>query len=840
MEQMRLFRVGMRERLRKPTLLANGMVAALSLCALAGGSSALAQNAAQRAALAQLGRGHANAVPYGGGSGVEAISVPLDQPGGVAFDATGDLYIADTGNHVVREVNLLGVITTVAGTGGQGFSGDGGAATSALLDSPAGVAVDSTGNIYIADTNNNRIREVSGGVIATIAGTGAAGFAGDGGAATSAQLDHPLGVAVDSNGNVYIADTGNSRIREIAGGSIATVAGNGQQIFSGDGGPATAAGIDSPGGVAVDAAFNFYFGDTNNQRVRMVTFSTGIISTLAGTGVNGFNGDGAATLSELSSPRGVAVGAPGTIYVADTGNDRIRSIGSGHLTTVAGTGAQGFTGDNGSSASASLDSPRGVASAGTTVAFADTGNDRVRAVNSQVVDTVAGLAPPHTESLSISGSLSVVYGTGTLTATFSNGSNTASGSVKFYDGEDSNPALVGTVPLTANAATISTSLFSAGTHYIVASYAGDANNPATTSGVFIYVVTPVQLTAVASSYSILYGQAVPTLSGTLTGVLAQDSGNVTANFSSAATMTAAPGSYPIAVTLTGSAAGNYTVVLGSGSGSVTISQAPTKATIASSSLTPIFGTPLTLTATIASTTSGTPGGTVNFYEGSTLLNSTPVAVSGGQASFAISTLLVGSQTIYAVYSGNVDFIGSTSSTISEDVLSPDFSITSSPSTQAVLPSQSVNYTITLTPVNPTFVYPLTLSATGLPSGVTATFTPASIATGAGVSTSVLTLAANGQAGVQKGSKPFAGMASSTALALLLLPLFFGRRGRKAAARFSRSARMLLALLALAAVGAVTSCGGGGFFSHSVESYTVTVTAVSGPDTHTTTVTLTVQ
>ena len=230
MEQMRLFRVGMRERLRKPTLLANGMVAALSLCALAGGSSALAQNAAQRAALAQLGRGHANAVPYGGGSGVEAISVPLDQPGGVAFDATGDLYIADTGNHVVREVNLLGVITTVAGTGGQGFSGDGGAATSALLDSPAGVAVDSTGNIYIADTNNNRIREVSGGVIATIAGTGAAGFAGDGGAATSAQLDHPLGVAVDSNGNVYIADTGNSRIREIAGGSIATVAGNGQQI----------------------------------------------------------------------------------------------------------------------------------------------------------------------------------------------------------------------------------------------------------------------------------------------------------------------------------------------------------------------------------------------------------------------------------------------------------------------------------------------------------------------------------------------------------------------------------------------------------------------------------
>jgi sugar lactone lactonase YvrE len=259
-----------------------------------GAPGAYAQNAAQQAALAQMSRARSNVHSYTS-SGVEATNVALDQPGGLAFDTAGNLYIADTDNNIIREVNLAGVISTVAGGREQGFGGDGGLATAALLDSPVGVAVDSAGNIYIGDTHNNRVREVlaSSGNIVTIAGTGVAGFSGDGGAATAALLNLPTAVAVDSNGNVYIADTNNNRIREIGGTTINTVAGNGQQVYSGDGGPATAAGLDSPDGVAVDAAFNIYIGDTHNQRVRLVTFTTGIITTLAGTGVKGIGEAGA-------------------------------------------------------------------------------------------------------------------------------------------------------------------------------------------------------------------------------------------------------------------------------------------------------------------------------------------------------------------------------------------------------------------------------------------------------------------------------------------------------------------------------------------------------------------
>jgi hypothetical protein len=758
----------------------------------------------------------------------------------LAFDTAGNLYIADTDNNLIREVNVDGLISAVAGTGAQGFGGDGGSATSALLDSPAGVAVDSSGNIYIADTNNNRIREVSGGVIATIAGTGVSGFSGDGGAATSATLSSPGVIAVDSNGNVYFSDAGNNRIREISGTTINTVVGNGTQGYSGDGGQATAASLDTPGGLAVDAAFNIYIGDTHNNRVRMVTFATGVIGTIAGTGVKGFNGDGPALTTQLAWPNGVAVDGSGNVYFADTLNNRIREIQGGNVITVSGNGMEGFSGDTGASDSASLDTPLAVAVFGSAVAFADTQNDRVREISSQTVDTIAGLAPAHTESLVIGSATSVVYGTGSLTATFSNGSNTATGQVTFYDGLGANPAVIGTATLSSNSATISTSLLSAGVHDIVAYFAGDSKDPALASGVYGFVVTPVQLTAVAAPVNLLYGQSIPTLTGTLTGVLAQDAGNVTAFFTSAATVTSNPGAYPIAVSLAGSAAGNYTVALGSGSGSVTISQAPTTTTLTASNGTPISGTSVTLTATVASTTSGTPGGTVNFFSGTTLLNSTPVALSGGVAAFATSPTAVGAEGVTAVYSGNVDFIASSSSVLTVSVLSPDFTIAASPGVQAVLPGQSVNFTVTLTPLNPTFVYPVSLSASGLPPGVTATFTPASIATGASVSTSTMTLGASAQAGLQKAPRPLSGIPPYSALALLMLPLLFGKRARKVAARFSRTGKMLIALLALAAAGAVTGCGGGGFFSHATNSYTVTITAVSGPETHTAVVTLTVQ
>jgi sugar lactone lactonase YvrE len=787
-----------------------------------------------------MGLGHSSArpdyIPPVGA--IEASNYSLYLPVGLAFDAAGDLFIADSGDNVILEVNVDGMVSAVAGTGAQGFGGDGGAATGALLDSPTGVAVDAAGNIYIADTHNNRIRKVSGGVITTIAGTGAANFSGDGAAAAAATLSSPTAIAVDSNNNIYIADTNNHRIREISGTTINTVAGNGSQNYSGDGSLATAAGLDSPSGAAVDAAFNIYIGDTHNQRVRMVTFATGKISTIAGTSVKGFNGDGLATTAELALPSGVAVGANGIVYVADSGNHRIRAISGGQITTIAGNGGEGYTGDSGASTNAQLDTPRAVSVQGSTVVFSDTLNHVVREVSGGGLNTIVGSPTNTGESLALSGATSNVYGTGTLTATFAKGSNIATGQVSLYDGLGASPTLVGTKPLSANTATFNTSLLSAGIHYLAATYAGDGNNPATTSGVFVLAVTPVQLTAVANPVALLYGQGIPALTGTLNGVLAQDTGKVTANFSTMATITSAPAIYPITVNLSGTAAINYTVVTGPLSGSVHIAQAPSGASLSTSSPTPILGASVTMTATISSTTSGTPTGTVNFYDGAMLLNATPVALSGGVAQLVLTTLPLGSQSLTAVYSGDTNFLTSTSTAVPENVITPDFNITSPTPAQTVLPNGSVNYTITLTPMNPAFVYPVTYSVTStLPTGVTASFNPTSINAGAGVSSTMLTLTTNAQARLDEHIHSIGGAAAPMALALLMLPVAFSRRAHKIARQLSRSGKAFLALMMLAGLCALAGCGGGGFFSHPTEYSTVTVTAVCGPNTHATNVTL---
>jgi uncharacterized protein (TIGR03437 family) len=259
------------------------------------------------------------------GDPVPAASASLYSPAGVAADSAGNLYIADSGNYRVRKVSG-GVITTVAGSGGPGYPlvGDNGPAVHAQLN-PVGVAVDSGGNLYIADVGNDRIRKVSNGVITTVAGTGATGFSGDDGPATSAHLDEPWGVAVDATGNLYIADTDNSCIRKVSNRVITTVAGTGTQGFSGDNGPATNAQLNSPWGVAVDPAGNLYVADRNNNRIRKV--SGGVITTVAGNGMLGFSGDdGPATSAETYGPTGVAVDSAANVYVAEVGSNRIRIL----------------------------------------------------------------------------------------------------------------------------------------------------------------------------------------------------------------------------------------------------------------------------------------------------------------------------------------------------------------------------------------------------------------------------------------------------------------------------------------------------------------------------------
>jgi trimeric autotransporter adhesin len=327
------------------------------------------------------------------GDGGPAAAAQLNDPRGVAVDGAGNLFIADYRNSRIRKVSPDGIIATVAGGGGCCFAGDGGPATSAHVSFPVGVAVDGAGNVFIADTGNQRIRRVSpDGIITTLAGDGTEGFSGDGGPATSAALSYPNAVAVDSERNLFIADFGNHRIRRISpDGIITTVAGNGTRGFSGDGGPATSAPL-SAFSLATDSESNLFIVDDN--RIRKISPS-GIINTVAGTSTGGFSGDGGPATSASLSPGSVAADAEGNLFIADVGNKRIRKVSaSGVIGTVAGNGAPGvyFYGDGGPATAARLYLPTAVALDGTGNLFiTDFANGRIRKVSPDgVITTVAG------------------------------------------------------------------------------------------------------------------------------------------------------------------------------------------------------------------------------------------------------------------------------------------------------------------------------------------------------------------------------------------------------------------------------------------------------------------
>ncbi len=794
------------------------------------------------------------AAGYSGNNGA-ATSATFASPSAVAYDSKGDLFIADTNNNVIREVSVSGVVTTIAGNGAQGFSGDGGAATRAELNAPTGIAIDSSGNLYIADSQNNRIREVSNGIITTVAGNGTAGYSGDGGAATSAELDMPMAVAVDGAGNLYIADTDNQRIREVANGVINTIAGNGQQGFSGDGGPATSAELDTPTGVAVDAAGNIYIADSHNNRIREV--SNAVIHTVAGSGPvtfsGGYSGDGgSATAAQLAKPTGVAIDSAGDIYIADTNNDRLREVGNGTISTVAGDGVQGYSGDGGAATAAQLNTPRDVAvnTTGDAV-IADTQNQRVRDVNLPTLTYAS-------QGVGIAGSPQYVTiansGAGTLTVqtlSITSGFATAAGG-------------------TCSALPISLTAGQSCTQAIV--FQPTSAGP--TQGSLLVGGSGVVPQTILLSGTATQSAALPQLTSSLNPSAFGNSVTFTATVGAGSaptptgTITFHDGSTPLqTVTMSGGSATYTYALLSVGAHSITaaysgdsaweagtsavltqtVNQTTPSISLNSSASAVLLDNSITFTAIVASA-SGTPTGVVTFLDGTTSIGSAPL--NAGQATVTVSTLAAGAHSITAVYGGSTDFTSVTSTAVSEQV--DNFSLNfaaGSMTSVSVAPGGTATYKLVFSPVGAaTFPETIHLSATGLPAGAVATFSPATIAAGAGTTTVTLTIQTTNTTATLYLSAPPAGQ-NPLYFGLVLLPFADIRRNQntrhKTTARRPQPRRrrlfLLVASLAFAALVGITGCGANnGFFSHPSQNYTITITGTAGALSHSATVQLNIK
>ncbi|QMV19926.1 GNAT family N-acetyltransferase [Granulicella sp. 5B5] len=696
-------------------------------------------------------------VGYSGDSG-PAASATLASPSAVAYDAQGNLFIADTSNHVIREVaKSNGAITTVAGNGIAGFSGDGGAAISAQLDTPTGIAVDTSGNLYIADSHNQRIREVSGGTITTVAGNGTAGFSGDGSAATSAELDLPSSVAVDASGSLYIADTDNQRIRKVSGGTITTLAGTGEQNYAGDGGAATSATLDTPTGIAVDSAGNVYIADRHNQRIREV--SGGTIATLAGSGpvtfAGGYAGDGAnATAASLSKPTGVSVDAAGNVYIADTNNQRVREVTAGTIATVEGDGQQGFDADGNAATATALNEPTDTATdAAGNLAIADSLNDRIR----------------------MGGEPALAFGSSSV------GLTTAAQSITLGN--------TGSGPLTVAAPTLS--------------------GPFTLAPGGTCSDAPITLAAGASCTQDIAFR--PTAAGAASGSIALSGSGVVTQM----------------VLLTGTGV-----------------QATTDVTLISSMAALFVNEPITFTATVAPTVgTAVPNGTVTFYANGTSLGTEPL--SGGSGSITTSFATAGSYAITAEYTGNDNFSTSTSATLTQLVGDFNFTIANSGNaSQTVNPGDSVTFPFTVAPLNGPFTFPITLSATGLPPGATVSFNPSAVTLESSPVMFTMTVQTAETSAALRKFKHL-GPLGETMLALLLLLPFTTKQRRR-----SRQLKLLLMLvvsvLGLGSMAALSGCGSNsGFFGEPQNTYTIqifgTATGANGASLqHVTTVRLTVE
>ena len=656
-----------------------------------------------------------------------AASVSLLQPTSVAYDAAGNLYFAESRNNVVRRLAPDGTLVTVAGSSVQGFGGDGGDALAAELDTPRGVALDRAQNLYIADTHNNRVRRVDAQthVITTIAGTGAADFSGDGTAAGLAHLRAPLALALDGAQHLFIADSGNHRVRSIdlVSGVISTVAGTGRQGFAGDGGPATLATFDTPSGLVLDASGDLFVADAGNRRVREVSSATRQVVTVAGsTGMS----------VPLLRPEGLSFDANGGLLISDAGNQCVYllDLSTGRLSVIAGQRLQAFGGDRGIATLAMLDTPTGVAVAPNgDVAIADSGNSRIRLVSTAgdgTISTVAGVGSRLPAALQLSGAAAQLYGSTTLSARLPGG-NTASGQVSLVVTANGADSQVASATLQAGDARFDLTSLPAGTYQIYAKWAGDSAYEAATSAVSTVTVQPLPVMLAATNWSMPYGSAPPSPAASLTGVLPRDQGTVSLSVTLPVASSLVPGLYQLAFSLSGSGAGNY--ALTKARGQLTVTKAPVQLALGQTAAGD-------LVATVRSATSGVPSGAV------TLLNSAGGSLGtipidqAGLASVSTTGLAPGSYTISAVYSGDSDFLAAQAPP-QQFQLGSAAGTTTAPTSDFVLSSVGTGdisapaggnaaFSLQVRPTGEALSAPILLDVAGLPPGASASFTPSLI------------------------------------------------------------------------------------------------------------------
>jgi large repetitive protein len=635
------------------------------------------------------------------GDGVPAIGAPIQLPDGVVADAAGNFYLSDAGNFRIRKVTAgTGDISTIAGTGSPGYSGDGGPATQALISASAGLALDGAGNLYFADTDNHIIRRIDAfsGVITTVAGTPEAhGYAGDGGAATSALLTSPEGIAFDEAGDLFIADTGNNVIREVnaATGIISTVAGTGTAGFNGDGPTATTAQLNSPWSVSVAVAQDgsLYIADLGNNRVRKVNTS-GAISTIAGDGTRAFTGDGGpAATAELNQPTAIAIDPAGNLYIADSENNRVREISAstGNIETICGTGIvasnQLDLGDDGPASMATINEPYALYfDQSGNLFIADRLDSLIRQINGLMVSLqyatikVGNVSPPQVVDLANDGNADLLLTAPSLVMA----AEAAPPTTTCTTGADIPSAGVCTIGAEFAPTVISDPVTADVLGSITVNAQGSTTAPVIKLSGVVLNVTPTTVALTSSMNPSLVGQSV-TFTATVTN-------NGAALTGLTGTVTFLNGSTPLCSDVAISGGGvatcmTSTLPLGTSnitaaySGdpndeantSNTVAQVVEQTPVLTLAVTPnpaVVTTTVTLTFTAAAptgSTTGTPTGTVMFLDGTTPLSTALSLPASGVVTFSTTTLTLGTHNLSAAYSGVAPNASGTSNVVIETI-----------------------------------------------------------------------------------------------------------------------------------------------------------------------------